>query len=183
MNELSPKNKHSFQVLRTDRDYGENWPSNKHQQTQRHSYLVRMQLFQWYNQHSITSIDNQDNSVANSMKKSDKKTENLLIKALKNSCETAQDNIEGFQWLTHFVSFSNFPKSLLIVCIFDTNENRAKMTASNKQLYLHSIIEEKLSAVGIHLKDIQAHLKLDTEEDCSIENNGKWNERFKTIKD
>lgn len=117
------------------------------------------------------------------MKKSDKKTENLLIKALKNSCETALDTIDGFQWLTHFVSFSNFPKSLTIVCIFDTNENRSKMTASNKHLYLHSLIDENLNAVGIHVKDIQSQLRLDTEEDCSIQNNGKWNERFKSLRD
>ncbi len=115
------------------------------------------------------------------MKKSDKKTESLLIKALKNSCETALSNIEGFQWLTHFANLSNFPKSLLVVCIFDTNENKCKMIASNKQAYLHSLIDENLHAVGIVLKDIQSHVRLDTEEDCSIDNNGKWNERFKVI--
>lgn len=113
------------------------------------------------------------------MRKSDKKIENQIIAALKGACELALDNIDGFVWLTHFVDYSSFPKSLAVVCVFDTNENKSKLFSSHSEKYLCSLINENLLAVGIQLKDVRKHVSFDTEEDCEKENNGKWNERFK----
>ena len=57
------------------------------------------------------------------MRKSDKKLDNQLRLVLTDVCETALKEVEGFQWLTHVVNYSNFPQSLRVVCVFDTNEN------------------------------------------------------------
>lgn len=55
------------------------------------------------------------------MRKTDRKTENLIIRALTEACEIALERFDGFRWLTHFVDYQRFPASLTIVCVFDTN--------------------------------------------------------------
>jgi len=51
------------------------------------------------------------------MRKTDKKLDNQLIKLLTEVCETALEDFSGFQWLTHIVDYSNFPKSLKVIPI------------------------------------------------------------------
>ncbi len=87
--------------------------------------------------------------------------------------------MEGFVWLTHFASYASFPASLSIICIFDSNENRSKMYASNKQAYLYSLIDANLRAVGIEVKSIETQVSFDTEEDCQRQDDGSWNKRFR----
>ena len=115
------------------------------------------------------------------MKKTDKKIDNSIRKALTEVCEMALNELSGFEWLTHFVNFSHFPRSLLIVCIFDTNDNLSYILNSHKDDYMYKLIEEKLITVGIHIKDIRRQVNFDTEEDCKYENMGKWKERFKYL--
>ncbi len=112
------------------------------------------------------------------MRKSDKKTEKRLIGALKACCSTALEQVEGFLWLTHFANYDSFPASLSIVCVFDTNDNRSRMYASNKQAYIYSLIDANLQAVGIKLKDIAARVSFDTEEDCLRQDGGSWKKRL-----
>lgn len=87
----------------------------------------------------------------------------------------ALEKHEGFVWLTHFANYQNFPYSLSIVCVFDTNE---KLSNANDE-GLRKIIKDKLSSIGIDIKDVRQHVSFDTEEACEKENNGKWQERFK----
>lgn len=112
------------------------------------------------------------------MRKSDKKMENQLRITLTEVCETALKNCHGFMWLTHLVNYSNFPKSLKIICVFDTNDKLSKFTDSNSQHKLGSLIQEKLLEIGINLKNITNHISYDTEEDCEKNNYGKWAERL-----
>lgn len=86
----------------------------------------------------------------------------------------ALETHEGFMWLTHFVNYHNFPSSLSIVCIFDTNEQLSKANDAE----LRAIIKEKLMSIDIKIKDIRQHVRFDSEENCAKENNGKWHERF-----
>ena len=51
------------------------------------------------------------------MRKTDKKMDNQLRHVLTEVCEVALKDINGFQWLTHVVNYSNFPKSLQVVCV------------------------------------------------------------------
>ena len=113
------------------------------------------------------------------MRKSDKKLENKLIGALKEVCETALEEFDGFQWLTHFVNYSYFPGSLSIVCVFDTNENLSKMYQRDTGDKFRALIKSGLDSVDIQVKDIKTHVNFDTEENCKKENDGKWHERFK----
>jgi hypothetical protein len=112
------------------------------------------------------------------MKKSDKKIDNSLRLALTEVCETAIDEVTGFKWLTHFANFRDFPGSLSVVCVFDTNDNLSSARQNHKADFLFSLIKEKLSAVNIQIKDMRPHVGFDTEEACDKENGGRWNDRF-----
>jgi hypothetical protein len=87
--------------------------------------------------------------------------------------------VAGFEWITHFVNYKHFPQSLSIVCIFNTEAELQQIYTSKNDIYLHTLIQDKLSAAGIKLTNIDQHVSFDTEEACTRENNGKWNERFK----
>ena len=113
------------------------------------------------------------------MKKADKKVENCTRKALIEVCELALDEVAGFKWITHFANYSSFPGSLSVVCVFDSNSDLSKAYDTHKDDFLRSLIKEKLSNVGIHIKNIRQHVNFDTEEACKNEHGGKWQERFK----
>lgn len=113
------------------------------------------------------------------MRKSDKKMENQLIITLTEVCDTALKNFTGFEWLTHLVNYNNFPKSLKIICVFDTNENLSRFISSNSTHALGKLIHTKFFDIGIDIKSITSHISYDTEEDCQKNNNGKWADRLK----
>lgn len=113
------------------------------------------------------------------MRKSDKKLDNQLRLVLTNVCEAALKEIDGFQWLTHLVNYSNFPKSLKVVCVFDTNENLSFFMSKSSGSELAFLIQRKLSEVGVNIKDMSAQITYDTEENCELEHRGKWAERLK----
>ncbi len=113
------------------------------------------------------------------MRKSDKKLENQLRVALTEVCETALKNFEGFEWLTHLVNYSHFPKSLTIVCVFDTNDNLTRFKGCASFHELSFFIEKKLVEIDININNILNHISYDTEEACTQDNNGNWAERLK----
>lgn len=76
------------------------------------------------------------------MRKSDKKVENQLRIALTEVCEAALKNGNGFQWLTHQVNYSNFPKSLQVICVFDINESLARFMKTTSCQELGSLIQK-----------------------------------------
>jgi hypothetical protein len=109
------------------------------------------------------------------MRKTDKKMDKALVKVLTEVCEIALKDYDGFEWITHFAHYDNFPESLSVVCIFDTNDQLKKTNASE----IVMLINEKLLSIGIKLNDVRRHVDFDTEENCTNENNGHWNARFK----
>ncbi len=109
------------------------------------------------------------------MRKTDKKIDKAIRQALTEVCEIAQEHYDGFQWLTHFVNYHKFPSSLSVVCIYNRNEELENTDVQG----LLSLINEKLAATDIILKNINRHVTFDTEENCFNENSGHWNERFK----
>ncbi len=116
------------------------------------------------------------------MRKTDKKIENQLRLVLTGVCETALKQIEGFQWLTHIVEYTDFPNSLKVICIFDTNENLADYVSNyapkKTEDELTSVIQKKLQEMGVNVKNISGLVGFDTEENCAKEHNGKWNDRL-----
>lgn len=113
------------------------------------------------------------------MRKSDKKIENQLRIALTEVCDSALKNINGFVWLTHLVNYSNFPTSLKVICVFDTNDNLSSFIDSNSCHDLGCLIQKKLFEIGINLTNITSQISYDTEEDCEKNHNGKWADRLK----
>ncbi|USH05373.1 hypothetical protein K6Q96_19400 [Grimontia kaedaensis] len=108
------------------------------------------------------------------MRKTDKKIDNSLRKALTQVCDIAQSESDGFEWLTHFVNYDRFPNSLNVVCVFDTQANLA---LANQESF-HRHIKDALDSIDIKVKDMSKHVQFDTEENCEKENKGKWNVRF-----
>lgn len=87
----------------------------------------------------------------------------------------ALEKHDGFVWLTHLANYHDFPSSLVIVCVFDTNEQLAKANVDG----LRAIIQDKLASIDINLNDIRQHVRVDSEENCEKENNGNWQKRLK----
>ncbi|MFT4520307.1 MAG: hypothetical protein ACI9JM_002709 [Halioglobus sp.] len=113
------------------------------------------------------------------MKKTDKKIDNSVREVLTEVCDIALKEVPGFQWITHFSNYGNFPESLSVVCIFDTDNDLSSVLSSKQDEDLRKLIQEKLGTVDIHIKNIEQHVTFDTEEACRNENGGKWHERFK----
>lgn len=112
------------------------------------------------------------------MRKTDKKLDNQLRHVLTEVCEVALKDINGFQWLTHLVNYSNFPKSLQVVCVFDTNENLSLFMSQNTKTELAHLIQLKLSTINIAVNNVTAHICYDTEQNCDTEHQGKWANRL-----
>ncbi|WP_371378969.1 Fis family transcriptional regulator [Thalassotalea aquiviva] len=112
------------------------------------------------------------------MRKSDKKLDNQLRFVLTQVCETALKDIEGFLWLTHVVNYSNFPNSLKIVCVFDTNESLDCYLLSDDNNQLQSLIQSELQHLNIMVKHIKNHVLFDSEENCDKHHNGNWAKRL-----
>ncbi|CAA0125599.1 Uncharacterised protein [BD1-7 clade bacterium] len=108
------------------------------------------------------------------MRKTDKKIDNAIIAALTETCETAKETYTGFQWLTHFVNWSAFPKSLVVVCIFDTNSHLSNADVSG----FRATVKHQLSLINIHIGDANKQIRFDTEENCDLHHNGNWDNRF-----
>ncbi|MGF1719005.1 Fis family transcriptional regulator [Vibrio kyushuensis] len=112
------------------------------------------------------------------MRKTDKKIDNQLRVILTDVCDTAIEEHPGFQWLTHTVNYASFPKSLKIICIFDTNEQLSTFTIKGDEKVLTALIHQKLASIGVSFKNTAEHISYDTEENCTSDHNGNWAKRL-----
>ena len=112
------------------------------------------------------------------MRKSDKKIENQIRDVLTDVCEDTLKSYDGFLWVTHTVNFSSFPQSLKIVCVFNTNQDRANFSESNGQQQVSAVVQNAFNQVGIKLKNADKHISYDTQENCDRDHQGKWNLRL-----
>lgn len=97
------------------------------------------------------------------MRKTDKKMDNQLRIVLTELCETTLKDIKGFQWITHSVNYNDFPKSLKVVCVFDDHDYLTNFIDNNHNIALTNLIEHKLSAIGIKLKNISKHISFENQ--------------------
>ena len=86
------------------------------------------------------------------MTKTDKKTDKLIRQALTQCCEQAKDEITGFSWLTHQVNYADFPNSLVVTCMFETQEQLIAAQHKGDKNQLQTIIINQLTKLGIKLK-------------------------------
>ena len=108
------------------------------------------------------------------MRKSDKKIDNQLRTVLTRVCEEALKSIDGFQWLTHTVNYTQFPESLKVVCVFDSNDNLNLYQQSEHRHSFESMIADVLVDTGIKKTSLKRHLAYDTEENCERQHQGNW---------
>ncbi len=112
------------------------------------------------------------------MKKTVKKLDNNVIKALTIVCEVAKQWEIGFEWLTHTARYEHFPASLMITCVFDTDAHMQTAIEQEKDKMLRQLIRTELLKIGVRLKDIRRHVRLDNEENCQQQDQGDWQARL-----
>lgn len=102
--------------------------------------------------------------MANSQSKTQKKIDNNIRLALTDACELFLDDISGFQWLTHQANYSNFPASLSITCVFDTDENQKQACQNGNSTKMQNLIQAKLLKIGVKLKSPKQQVIFEYEE-------------------
>lgn len=112
------------------------------------------------------------------LNKTNKKIDNNICKALTIACEYLKDEVPGFNWLTHRVNYSNYPASLLITCVFETEIDIEKMKFQLLDKRLRNEIQKQLLKVGVVVKNISQQVHFDTEEACLSQSGGDWPQRL-----
>lgn len=90
--------------------------------------------------------------------------ERELIRALTRACETAKAEIVGFQWLTHEVDYQQFPQSLVVTWMFDSEANKARALASTDAARMRELTQAAFEEVGISVAGIAAHIAFSVEQ-------------------
>jgi hypothetical protein len=112
-------------------------------------------------------------------KKTIKKLDDNVVKALTIACEEAKLKVTGFDWLTHSASYDNFPASLVITCVFQTKNDLEHSKQQEFDIYMKRLIQAQLLKVGIVLKNARNQIRFDSEEACHLEHGGNWKLRLK----
>ena len=96
--------------------------------------------------------------------KTQKKIDNNVRLALTDACEQFLEDITGFQWLTHQANFNNFPDSLLITCVFDTDANQQQARENGDSGKMQYLIQAELLKKEVELKAAKQQIIFDSEE-------------------
>ncbi|WP_413282733.1 Fis family transcriptional regulator [Vibrio sp. MA40-2] len=107
------------------------------------------------------------------MRKSDKKIENQIRDVLTEVCEETLKGYDGFLWVTHTVNFSSFPQSLKIVCVFETNQDRANFLVGEGPKYVSTTIQKAFNKVGVQLKNADKQICYDIQKNFKRDYQGK----------
>jgi len=86
--------------------------------------------------------------------------ERELIRSLTTACETAKSEIVGFQWLTHDVDYEQFPQSLVVTWMFDSEAHKAGSDKARMQALTQTAFDE----VGISVSTIASHVAFSVEQ-------------------
>lgn len=113
------------------------------------------------------------------MKKNDKNFEKNLIKRLTTICEDYKLISHGFSWLTHTVNFKDIAQSLMITCVYDTEQQLINANDNGNNQTLANAIMREISELGINIKPRKNLVRFDSEEACDLSHNGNWQARLK----
>ena len=111
-------------------------------------------------------------------KKQIKQTEKQIIASLTQVCHQAQVKVKGFEWLTHLVDYDNLTKSLIIVCIFDSQENLKKAEDNQMLNQMNMWIVASLAKLNIRLHKPASQIRFDSEQACNEQHQGNWERRL-----
>ena len=112
------------------------------------------------------------------LSKTNQKIDNNVCKALTVACESSLHDVAGFVWLTHRANYTNFPASLVITCVFNTDEEVAAMKTQQQDEVLRLSIHKQLLKVGVVVKNIKQCVRFDSEEACQRQHRGEWADRL-----
>lgn len=84
--------------------------------------------------------------------KTQKKTDNNIRLALTDACEEFLNTSPGFQWLTHQADYSDFPASLKVTCVFDSDQSQQQASLRGDTVNMQNLIQAKLLKIGVKLK-------------------------------
>lgn len=83
------------------------------------------------------------------MKKTHKKIENNLSKALTKACEGIKDEVEGLNWLTHTVNYDAVERTLMISCYFESADVIDQLLTSKQDNKIRAVIKNALASINI----------------------------------
>jgi hypothetical protein len=112
------------------------------------------------------------------LNKTTQKLDNNVCKALTIACESSLHEVEGFSWLTHRANYTNFPASLVVTCVFETDAEVITMKEAALDEQLRQTIQKQLLKVGVVLKSVRQNIHFDSEESCLREHQGSWPDRL-----
>ncbi len=112
------------------------------------------------------------------LSKTNQKIDNNVCKALTIACESSLHEIAGFVWLTHRANYTNFPASLVVTCVFNTDEDIKIMQAQQQDAVLRLTIQKQLLKVGVVVKNINQCIRFDSEQACLAQHDGQWSDRL-----
>lgn len=112
------------------------------------------------------------------LNKTCQKIDNNICKALTIACEMSLHEIPGFVWLTHRANYTNFPASLVVTCVFETETEIVAMKAQQQDELLRNTILKQLVKVGVVLKSSKQQIRFDSEEACLQHHQGEWPQRL-----
>jgi|GEM_PF-73840 len=112
------------------------------------------------------------------LNKTSQKIDNNVCKALTIACELSLHEVAGFSWLTHRANYTNFPSSLVITCVFETEAELEEMKAQQQDEFLRNRIQAQLLKVGVAVKNITKQVHFDSEEACLQHHQGEWPQRL-----
>jgi len=112
------------------------------------------------------------------LSKTNQKIDNNVCKALTIACESSLHEVAGFVWLTHRANYTNFPASLVITCVFNTDEEVTEMKAQQQDECLRGTIQKQLLKIGVVVKNIKQCVRFDSEEACQRQHQGEWADRL-----
>jgi hypothetical protein len=104
--------------------------------------------------------------------------ERLLVATLTEACETAKAEMVGFAWLTHEVDYAEFPSSLRVVWVFDTQAQKDQAMASGQGGRMVELTAQALTEAQVPVSPVSAHVQFDSEEECQRANGGNWPQRL-----
>jgi len=112
------------------------------------------------------------------LNKTSQKIDNNVCKALTIACEASLHEVLGFAWLTHRANYTNFPASLVITCVFETETEIEVMKVQQQDKLLRDVIQKQLLKVGVVVKNIRQQVHFDSEEACQQQHQGEWPQRL-----
>lgn len=104
--------------------------------------------------------------------------ERRLVASLTQACETGKTELVGFTWLTHRVDDQQFPASLRVVWVFDTQANRDQACANGQAERMRELTAEAFSKAEISVASVATHVHFDSEEQCQRADAGNWQQRL-----